>query len=299
MKILLPHEVAKACFLIEALLYRAVGRLPLAPISADEDDADMPIDDTVVLTPEECTFGGLPPDPEWEENETGEGERLSLGLAGSDKQRKTAHEEWLKWKYTKEGRRNEWSRGFQELLKRYHTEFLTALREGQLRSHGQEPGQLEEDMAHGSSWREVPWKGIPSTFWVSCEIEWGKNKAKGATAAYESIVVDTDDLFRVFPLPAPQEPTGVRKIGNYLVLSDEVADPSGNLGRRPFRWNDFYLELARRVVAGELPDKQEAGIEDMQDWCKEQWGYKPARSTLLQKITPYYDEFVRSKKVRK
>jgi hypothetical protein len=57
MKILLVHEVSKACFLIEALLYRAVGRLPLAPISAEEDDADMPIDDTVVLTPEECTVG--------------------------------------------------------------------------------------------------------------------------------------------------------------------------------------------------------------------------------------------------
>jgi hypothetical protein len=70
-KILLPHEIAKACFLFDALLYRAVGRIPLASDSEDEFDAP-----DLILTPEECRVGGLPPDPEWEESEKGEGEQL-------------------------------------------------------------------------------------------------------------------------------------------------------------------------------------------------------------------------------
>jgi hypothetical protein len=78
LKVLLPHEIAKTCYLIVALLYRAVGRLPLQPIWENEID---PVDEPeeypdIVLTPEECRAVGLPPDPEWEERQKREGEGL-------------------------------------------------------------------------------------------------------------------------------------------------------------------------------------------------------------------------------
>ena len=67
MRILLPREIAETCFLIEALLSRAVGRLPLMPIQ-EEDEIDAPAEyPDIVLTREECRTGGLEPDPEWEE----------------------------------------------------------------------------------------------------------------------------------------------------------------------------------------------------------------------------------------
>jgi hypothetical protein len=299
MKILLHHEIAESCFLTDALLYRAVGRLPLKSVP-EEDETDAPPEyPNIVLTPAECRAGGLEPDPEWEEKDKDDVERqFDLQVALGDKQK--AYEEFIKRKYTKEGRRSEWSLRFQELLKRYHNEFLTALRDGRLGSEGQRSGQLtEEEIAEGAGWRDIPLEAIPSSFWSSCEIDWEKCLAKGETAGYESILVKTDDLFRVFPLPASQDATGVRKIGNYLVASEQYVGPSRK-GRPPIvPWDDFHLELARRVVAVTLPEKQEAGIEDMQIWCEKQWGDKPGRSTMLQKIAPYYEEFIRSRKVRK
>jgi hypothetical protein len=289
-KILLPHEIAKTCFLFDALLYRAVGRIPLASDSEDEFDAP-----DLILTPEECRVGGLPPDPEWEESEKGEGEQLLdaavLAPADSD-ERKRLYEERIKWKAVKDWRQNEWNRGFQELLKRHHNGFLMAQVEGRLRCQGQRSGLLtKEDIAAGASWQDIPWEEIPSTFWSSCEIDWEKCQAKGETAAYDSIVVDTDDLFRVFPLPAPQE-TDVGKIGDYFILTDDITTSSRKLGRRPFPWDEFHLELARHAVNGTLAGKQDAFMEDMKNWCQNRWGYTVGRSTVLQKIKPYWDEFV-------
>jgi hypothetical protein len=292
-KILLAHEIAKTCFLIQALLYRAVARLPL---QIPEDEAIDP-----VLTPEECRVAGLQPDPKWEEIEKGEDDERVLAVialpAGSD-ERKRLHEQRIKWKAVQEWRRTEWNHGFQELLKRHHNEFLMALVEGRLRCHGQRSGLLtKEDIAAGASWQDIPWEEIPSTFWSSCEIDWEKNRAKGGTAAYDSIIVETEDLFREFPFPRPEE-TVVGRIGDCFILTDEIAAPTRNLGRPPFPWDEFHLELARRVVRHELP-KQDSVLKAMQDWCESQWGKSPGDSTLKQKLKPYYDEFVWPEKVRK
>jgi hypothetical protein len=219
--------------------------------------------------------------------------------SGSD-ERKRLHEERIKWKAVQEWRRTEWNHGFQELLKRHHNEFLIALVEGRLRCQGQRSGLLtKEDIAAGASWQDIPWEEIPSTFWSSCEIDWEKNRAKGGTAAYDSIIVETEDLFREFPFPRPEETGVVGRIGDCFILTDEIAAPTRNLGRPPFAWDELHLELARRVVKGMLRDKQDAFEEDMKNWCESRWGRTPGTSTLRQKISPYYDEFVRSKKVRK
>lgn len=301
-KILLPHEIAKTCFLMEALLYRAIGRLPLETISGDEvyapDYADL------VLSPEECRVGGLQPDPEWEEREKGEGERLLdatvLAPADSD-ERQTLYEQWIKWKAVKDWRRKEWIHALQELLGRHHDEFLKGLLEGRLRSQGQRSGLLtRDDVEDGASLRDIPREAIPSTFWSSCEIDWEKCQAHAGAAAYNSIVLDTGDLFSEFPLPTPQVATGVSKYGAYFVLSDELAGSTQKLGRPPeFNWDELQLELARRAVKGDLPIKQEAFYEDMRNWCQSQWGRVPGETSLKGKIRPYYYEFVRPKKVRK
>jgi hypothetical protein len=292
-RVLLAHEIAETCFLIQALLYRAVARLPL---QIPEDEAIDP-----VLTPEECRVAGLQPDPKWEEIEKEDDERVLAVIAlpaGSD-ERKRLHEQRIKWKAVQEGRRTEWNHGFQELLKPHCSELLTTLREGRLRSHGQRSWPVnKEGITDDASWPEIDWEPVSSTFWSSCEIDWEKNRAKGGTAAYDSIVVETEDLFREFPFPPPER-TDVGRIGDCFILTDEIAAASGNLGRRPLPWDEFHLELAKHAVKDTFRDKQEAFIEDMSVWCKNRWGHTVGRSTLLQKIKPYYDEFVRSKKVRK
>jgi len=137
-KILLPHAIAKTCFLSEALLYRAVGRLPLASISDSDDEVDAPgAYPEIVLSPEECRVGRLQPDPEWEEREKRDGTRLLdelvLAPAGSDRRRKL-QEQWIKWKAEKDRRQHMWNAELQELLERHHMELRTALYEERLRS---------------------------------------------------------------------------------------------------------------------------------------------------------------------
>ena len=39
--------------------------------------------------------------------------------------------------------------------------------------------------------------------------------------------------------------------------------------------------------------KQEAFIAEMQQWCRQRWDRDVARSTLLQKVKPYYDALIR------
>jgi hypothetical protein len=268
-KILLAYEIAETCFLIQAMLYRAVGRLPL---QVSEDEAT-----NLVLTPQECRAGGLQPDPEWEESENGGGESLlnsTVAAPPESEERQRLYEQWIKWKAVKEWRRSEWKHGFQELLRRHHGELLTALLEGRLKSQGKRSVPLiNEEMIDGASWPDKNWEAIPSTYWPSCQIDWEMCQAKATTATYDSILVDTDDLFREFPLPTPQLATDVSKCGAYFVLSDEFAGPTLKLGRPPeFAWDELHLEIARRVVKSDLPEKLEAFYEDMRNWCQSQWG---------------------------
>ena len=63
-------------------------------------------------------------------------------------------------------------------------------------------------------------------------------------------------------------------------------------GRPSLDWNSFYLELTDRIKSDDLPDKQESFIAEMQDWCIKNWGQQVGRSTLLQKISPFYKKYV-------
>jgi hypothetical protein len=207
-------------------------------------------------------------------------------------------EQWTQWKAVKDYRQREWNDKLQKLLAPYQKEFQVALHDGRLGSKGQRSGQLtEEEIAEGAQWWDVPWEAIPSTFWSACEIDWEKCQAKDETAKYGSILVETNDLFRVFPLPAPT-PIGVGKIGEYFVVSDDVAIIRP--GRPPkYKWEALFLEITRRVKEGSLPEKQDAFIKDMEEWCKENWVSCPGYTSLKMKIMPYYHAFVRPKKVRK
>jgi len=302
-KVLVPCEIAETCLLIKALLYRAVGRLPLQSIAENEIDQpdEEPDEPDIVLTPEECGSVGLPQDPEWEERQKREGERLrdQLVWAPADSAvGKRFYEQWTKWKAVKDHRQKEWHHKFQELLVPYQKQFQAALLDGRLGSEGQSSAQIEREMAEGARWWHAPYEAIPSTFWSSCEIDWEKSRAKGETDGYESIVVKTDDLFRVFPLRDPTPVGNVGKIGEYFVVSHDVA--VANPGRpRKYPWDDLFLEMAKRVKDGSLPEKQDAFILEMEEWCRKNWVSFPGETSLKMKIMPFYHAFVRPNKVKK
>ncbi len=133
-------------------------------------------------------------------------------------------------------------------------------------------------------------------FWISFKIDWDKSRAVGRGGAYSFIMTPTADLMREFPLPQGQAVSDVVRIGNDLVMNSGTGTvvEMQRKGRPAQNWDEFHLEFAKRVARGALPDKQDSFIEEMQAWCKKHWGRPMGRNTLLEKIKPYYDAFVRS-----
>lgn len=176
------------------------------------------------------------------------------------------------------------------------------LREGRFRAYGRKLPRptVEESMAFFSTeddwpgWDETDWTEIPADFWLSGGIDWDGCHADGRDGAYALIVIDCESLLKIFPMSTSVPVQGVFQVGDTLVLREgETSLPlaAPRRGRRPFNWDEFHIEMAGRVQRGPLPAKQEALIAEMQDWCKAKWGLDVGRSTLLQKLKPYYDAF--------
>jgi hypothetical protein len=88
-------------------------------------------------------------------------------------------------------------------------------------------------------------------------------------------------------------------VANAVVAIDQTghqARPSKLRGRPPFNWGAFHVEIAMRIKSNSFPEKQEALIADMQKWCCENWQQEVGRSTILQKVKPYYDALANKSK---
>jgi hypothetical protein len=147
--------------------------------------------------------------------------------------------------------------------------------------------------------RETDWKGwsfsewisIPPDFWHSEKINWTKCLAEGRDATFALIQIETVELLTCFPPPQTQAADVVR-VANDLIAVELEGDESTarNLRGRPsFNWESFHVEIAMRIKFNSFPEKQEALIVDMQEWCERHWHRQVGRSTLLQKIKRYYD----------
>jgi hypothetical protein len=106
-------------------------------------------------------------------------------------------------------------------------------------------------------------------------------------------LVSFEQVLAAFPAEVHPEGQAVR-IGDCYQIQDRQAVARGTKRGRPaFDWDSFHLEMAKRLRVNNLPRKQEALIAEMQVWCLQAWGSDVGRSTLLQKIRPYYSAFMR------
>ena len=197
-------------------------------------------------------------------------------------------------------RREEASAKYQLFFDSYRLRLRNLLHDGHLTARGRElPEKVGVDEA-----REIDlpvdsgFDSIPREFWASANVDWIANCAQGRGATYKFIQVLTADLFKAFPLPDPRPASDVLQMGDNFVFSGELreAEPLPVVGRPPYPWEEFHVEVAKRVKEGTLWEKQDAFINDMQGWCRNRWGREVGISTLKQKIKPYYDAFVWQKK---
>jgi hypothetical protein len=310
--ILVPREVADRCYLSEALLWAAFSRLPLKFLNGQPDSRDEGSDiapfgqspDTGPLVLEECNRAGLPPRPVWEGPYSYlEPDHLSrlIDSERSDEKRCKLQREYYEVEKFQE-RLSDWNRKFDEFTDQPRFKLLQALQEERLGATGKKfPLPTIEDSVrcmNEETPKHVRRDPIRPDFWSSATIDWlesfAEDSTEGRATAYGLILIEVAQLLKEFPLPNGEPYGGVSKAGGYLVLksADEIRG-GAKLGRPSYNWDDFHLEMAKRVIKASLPNKMDACVADLQIWCEGKWNRPVGRSTLKQKIKPYYDEFMR------
>jgi hypothetical protein len=321
--LLIVSEVAKRCYLWEAVLWVSMNRFPIASYS--ESGLDVRLDDDSIegldpsglfiepVTNSECKAADLPNNPSHEEHESGDyhsrpediWKLLEMDISEADKE--TLRDD-LKKSIAHYARQEAWDNKFDHFLDPTKSRLFLAFREGRLDAFGKRLPEVTVtqslEVLDGEKWQEFrdnPWQSIPSAFWTMEKIDWMASQAEGLDSAFALIQVDTKQLMDVFPPMTLTPVSGVVRVGDSLIMSDvhpEIVKESRG-GRPAHDWEQFFVEVARRLKAGQLPKKQESGIAEMQDWCLRNWKCRVARSTVLQKVKPYYDAFMRKSESRK
>lgn len=319
--VLTPYWIAEECFLQEAIIWAGFYRYPKSEIVPDR--VDMRFDSDVqeefephtsdwhgYIESEEAVRVGLPPNPEWEALFDGEETymlsdpdtinrllELDIDEAEKDKLRK----ELVKSK--KQAKiQTEWDQKYEAYIEVIESKFFVALREGKIRAYGRKLPHHHLDKAYdlldrkGSwSWFDMEHEEIPADFWRLEGVDWYKSSAQNGENHYFHIYVKTEELMDVFPAPCGEVARSVSLIAGQYVLDDSQAEKikkTRKRGRPSLDWDSFFLELAGRIKNDDLPEKQEAFIAEMQGWCLEHWGQEVGRSTLLEKISPFYQRYV-------
>jgi hypothetical protein len=278
--ILVRRSLANVCYLREALMWVAFNRFPLSFLVGEvsdirDDDVDPePKVDVRDPTYLECASIGLSERPIYR------GRRLGPRLAEFTVEAVDEYRE----------NRRRWDEEFSDFIDIHRARLFLALREGKLVAKGVSLTDNEK--------MDSKWTTITPEFWVSSRINWEKSRASGRVGEFLLIQVNTEELFACFPPPAA-EIVKVMKVANDFVSMEQADDePKARIrGRPPLDWMSFHVEMARRIWSENgLPEKQESLIADMQGWCRGAWGHPVARSTLQQKIKPYYDRLARHPK---
>lgn len=314
--VLVPTPVTPYCYLYEALLWVAIQRHPLfsqwehGDVRLDTEDLDdiNPRMEFEPFSDDECDRAGLPHDPEYAAWTEGDGPpsdpALLKRLADSVADEKTRLELLSELPRAEAYAANlsAWEEQCDAFLDAPKSKLFLALREGKLAAYGKRISKqiaesFPEPLSHEEwhKWTLEPWQVISPNHWRSSGIQWEMCRANGTIADFALVLVSTEQLITAFPPMAERAGDVVRVGDGYQFLgTTAISRSSSRRGRPPYDWDAFHLEMAKRCKNGDLPTKQEALIAEMQAWCLAAWGSSVGRSTLLEKIRPYYNAFVRT-----
>ena len=143
---------------------------------------------------------------------------------------------------------------------------------------------------------DLPLREIQSPFWTLKGIHFEISAAQNAREHYCHIVLRTDDLLSVFP--GERQSLAIEKVGDTLVLNEKEARytrPRTVRGRPSYPWERFHLEVATLIRQNQLPTKKEAAIQHFQTWFERELDIRPSRAAIGEKLTPYYERFLRAR----
>jgi hypothetical protein len=315
--VLKSFALADVCFINELLYWVALRRLPLAighPKEAGQefrlsDWCEVDVSDFInqPVTPAECKFAGLPPNPRYRAFNEGTPWVDDDELKGLDKIINCTSGEgrdgYMRWRAEALAERkaiSDWDGRFRDYLEYHKSKISIALRDGTICAYG--------IRIKGSSWEDIKnniasdphllssseQSEIPNTEGVFSKIDWDKGILYGSEFSYSWVYFDVEEMLSVYPIP-DLPLTAVKQLcDSFLVELDKdiiAGAPQAARGRPPLPWEPFHVEVACLIKKNALPEKKEAAIGHFENWFKKELGLSVSRSSIGQKLTPYYQKF--------
>jgi hypothetical protein len=316
-KVLQSAELAERCFLSEILHWLAFRRLPISEYTGNGEDArfsdeegyESPASFNDVVNDTECTLAGLAPNPEyaalladrWFHDLDYYEKTLALDLKETELNRlRQERAEAVEFHHNVAV----WQASCDSYLEYFKARIFVDLREGKIQGSAVEvPGKdgseaIEYIYAEDIALAKQPIVQIPPGIWIARKIDWKNSAIVANGSVFCWIHFSTEAMIAAYPIPSSTAIGKVIPVGDFYVLDAldhaELTTPSRR-GRPPLPWDRFHLEVAALAKADALPRKKEAAIHQFAEWFRNELGISVSRSSIGQKLAPYYDRFVRSK----
>lgn len=203
--------------------------------------------------------------------------------------------------------RAEWMVDLEAYLDEAKTQLFMLLRKGEITAYGAKLPTRSMDAAkryvieHSVDYRTAKTEPISPSAWSLSNVLWCDCAVQTLASTYVCVHLKRDDLLELVR-PIFNGPVNGGYIDGYMITkkdsvlkasfkeTEEV--PKTKTGRRSYNWDAFHIEVTRRILNGTLPAKQMAGVSDFQTWFIETQSQIVGQSTIAEKISPYYREFV-------
>jgi hypothetical protein len=311
-KVLKATQLAERCFLSEILYWLAFRRLPISEFTLDGEEARFSGDESPasfddVVTDTECSFAGLPPNPEyaamladpWPHSLDYYDALLRYDLEETELNKlRQERAEAVEFHHNVAV----WQASCDAYLEYFKARIFVDLREGKIQGSAVEVPQKDEseaiEFSEGINLAKQPIVQLPPEIWRAREIDWENSAIEANSSVFHRVHFSTEAMIAAYPIPSSTAIGKVVPVGDLYVLDApdhaELTIPSRR-GRPPLPWDRFHLEVAALVKADALPRKKEAAIHQFVEWFRNELGISVSRSAIGQKLAPYYDRFVHSK----
>ena len=300
------------CFLAEFLYWVALKRLPLAIDDLRGGDyrfsrecelcADFAIDTPVSYS--ECEAAGLPPNPRYaafiEDRavvDTKFLERIEGHIDSLSKSDQAEVENMRQEALSHRKDIDNWDREFKQFLDYYKARLFIDLRDGKvvargLKINGSSVEKIEVTIKNGDLKLEhLDVVTIDQNKWMYGNIDWDNSILLGEEYSFCWVQFDVESMLSLYPVPDLPTIGTIKSLCDVYILDQETLGEvprEARRGRPSLPWESFHVEVAARAKQATLPEKKEAAISEFIDWFRDQLGITVSRSSVGQKLTPYY-----------
>ena len=314
-----PSKIAERCFLSEAILWLLLREVPkLEYFSAEGGDDRFSDDregeggyyvDLTGLTDADCEKINISPNPAVELEDYGSDGVSFVTLDGLDwyggKDERLVdliYEEHSKEEIDEDRRlremHSEWIEIVDSAMELPRAQILQAILQGELPAfcrnriqyileEDEDPEEVDLELDKWFVNREDPREFVeaPLHIFRATKIDWQHSSSTIGDLMFQDICVDTKALLQAFPDPNEHVITVVR-VGDVLLSKDDDL-PTPNRpqrGRPSLPWAEMHQELGRWIERDSIPNKKEALVAELMEWCRMKWGRAVSRSAIQSQL---------------